>query len=275
MTSNEKNLPIYRRSPWPMVLLGTALMSAFMAVEWIFWINGWFGEGHRFLIIDSAIRLVFGVIALVILKWFYKGRFRDLFLRKISKKTVFLLLPVWIFFLVEGLMIFATEKVTFVMFFPFLLVCLQQLTTGLYEEGAGRGIVMSGFSSKFRSKVSGRLLMVLLAGGIFGVNHVFNFLFGSTLEECLWQGLYTFVWGSFIAAIYLLSENLGLVMLLHAVWDIIIRIPGAFMILSKTSTVPSHISTIQDVLYVIFLIVAIGICIFYDRLKTNPEGQHS
>ena len=74
----------------------------------------------------------------------------------------------------------------------------------------------------------GRIITILVAGVIFGLSHGLNFFFGQDVSSTLWQVGSCFIWGTFMAAIFMISRSITLLMILHAVWDIIIRIPNAF-----------------------------------------------
>ena len=261
-----------KKSPLVTVIAGAALSLAFLLAEWILLQFDVFGSGKRLYLIDSAIRAVFGIFAMLILARFYKDRLKELFTRRIPKKTFILLIPVWICFFVYLLYFFCAEEFTAAYTLSFLACCLQQITTGFYEEAAGRGVVMSGMMEKYKNSVKGRLATVLTSGLVFGGLHVMNFLFGSSFIDCLWQCFCTFVWGMFVAAIYLYTENLLLPMVIHAVWDIIIRIPNFFFNISQASALPAVIDGIATVSQLVLMpIAAVLICVYYDKLRREPE----
>lgn len=261
-----------KKSPLIMVVAGAALSLAFLLFEWVLLLFDVFGSGIRLFLIDSAVRAVFGIFAMLILARFYKDRLKELFTRKIPKNTLVLLLPVWICLVAYLLYFFCGESFTSAYTFSFFACCLQQVTTGFYEEAAGRGVVMSGMMEKYKNSVKGRLATVLTSGLIFGGLHVMNFLFGSSIVDCLWQGFCTFLWGMFIAAIYLYTENLLLPMVIHAVWDIIIRIPNFFFNISETSALPAVIDGISTVAQLILMpIAAVLICVYYDKLHSGAK----
>lgn len=70
--------------------------------------------------------------------------------------------------------------------------------------------------------------MTFITGVLFGALHILNVLFNHDILYCLYNALNASAFGIFLAAIYLHSKNITLCMVLHAVWDIMIRIPGNF-----------------------------------------------
>ena len=150
----------------------------------------------------------------------------------------------------------------------FLLCCVQQIATGLFEETASKGLVMSGMLSKWKNTVRGRLGMVFVTGVLFGMLHILNVLFTGDISSCLWQAVYSSVFGVFTAAIYLYSENLTLCIVLHAVWDILIRIRGYFCVNVSEGIVADFIYIAQDVLELCFFpIITLFICIKYKPIS--------
>ena len=63
---------------------------------------------------------------------------------------------------------------------------------------------------------------------MFGLSHGLNFFFGNDALGTLAQVISCATWGFFMASIFLISRNLTLLMIMHAVWDIIIRIDNFF-----------------------------------------------
>ncbi|MCF0130553.1 MAG: CPBP family intramembrane metalloprotease, partial [Pseudobutyrivibrio sp.] len=84
--------------------------------------------------------------------------------------------------------------------------------------------------------------------------------------SCLWNALYASAFGVFLAAIYLQSNSITMCMVLHAVWDIVIRIPGNFCENVKDGWVLTFINYSQDIIELgVFPLVATLICIKYKR----------
>lgn len=227
--------------------------------------------------VDSCLRIVFGAAALVLLKIFYQDRFKSLFTRHIPAKTWLILIPFGVYCAVELLYFTIAKAYTMQYFGLFLAVCVQQLATGLFEESASRGLVMSGMLDKWKDSVKGRIGMVALSGVLFGTLHLWNVLFSNDWESCLWQALYTALWGMFLAAVYWYAGNLLLCMSLHAVWDIAIRIWDYFCVGINSGLMLTCIRTAEDIIELgIFPILAIVICIKYKpREKETISWRYS
>lgn len=244
------------------------LTFAFLMVEWLALKAGLFGRGLRLYLVDSLFRAIFGTMGMVILGKFCHEDVKSLFTNGIPRVTWLLLIPMYIYFLSYFTMLSMVKG--FAGTFPVLFLgsVLQQVTTGYFEEVVSRGIVMSAFKKHY-SKVRWRLAAVIVSGVVFGLGHLFNFLFGGSFLGSLEQAFVTATWGTFLAAIYMVTDNLLLVMVIHTVWDTWIRIPDFFFDLTEGITVLHTIGEITRTIIDPFLlgILAIVICIKYDDVK--------
>ena len=106
---------------------------------------------------------------------------------------------------------------------------------------------------------------VVIAGAFFGLSHAPNIIFG---ENPLLQVPSAFLWGMFMAAIYMLSDNLLLLMLIHTFSDSTFRIVDGLFGYAREAVLCKVVDNTRSVIdYVVLPFVAILICIFYDRLK--------
>ena len=70
----------------------------------------------------------------------------------------------------------------------------------------------------------------------------------------------------FVAAIYMVSDNLLLVMGIHTIWDIVVKVPVYFISEYNKSAMLTGIYVEQDIIQLgIMPIVAILICIFIKK----------
>lgn len=213
-------------------------------------------------IVDSCLRIAVGVGALILMKGIYKEQFGKLFTAKIPKTTWIYCIPLFLYLAVEFLYLPVSDNLTFAHIPMFLLCCVQQIATGFWEEAASKGLVMSGMLAKWKNTLKGRLGMVFITGLLFGAVHILNFLFGNDIISCLWQALCCTAFGAFLGAIYLHSENITLCMVIHAVWDIIIRIPRYFCEGINYGFITDFVNVSQDILELgIFPLVTILICV--------------
>lgn len=214
--------------------------------------------------VDAAVRIIVGIIALIFLKIFYKDRFKGLFTRKVTAKTWLLCVPFLIYFVVTLMNFTIAKGITMQYAVMFIGVFVAQIATGFWEETAARGLMMCGMLDKWKGSVRGRIAMVVISGVLFGTLHTWGVIYGNDLISCLWQTLYSALWGMFVAAIYLYSGNLLYCMGLHAVWDIIVKIPDYFCDGVSHGIMYQVINTTQDVISLgVLPVIAILICIKY------------
>lgn len=253
---------IYSKSPVVSgIILGEGLSIFFILFE-IFLIAT--GISDCGIIVDSAIRVAFGFIVLLLMRTIYQEKFPKLFTMKIPKSTWLYCIPFFLYLVVEFLYLPIADHLTTAYSSYFLLACVQQLATGFLEEIASKGLTMSGMLLKWKNTIKGRISMVVITGVLFGGLHILNAFIYSDLVACLWNSLYASAFGIFLAAVYLQSGNITLCMILHAVWDIVIRVPGNFCEGISDGAVLNFIYISQDILELgVFPIVAIIICIRY------------
>lgn len=245
------------------ILIGQGLFILFVLFEYALVVTGISDCG---VIADSCFRVLFGVIALLLIHALYLERFSGLFTASIPKSTLLYCIPFFLYLALEFLFLPVTDHVTTAYVPYFLLVCLNQLATGFWEEAASKGLVMSGMLLKWRRTAKGRIGMILVTGILFGSLHLLNVLFSHDLEYCIWNAIYSSAFGVFMAAIYLHSKSISLCMVLHAVWNIIIRIPGNFFEEIQEGTLSAFIYTSQDILLLgILPIISIIICVTHDK----------
>ena len=245
---------IYNKNPVAFgIIFGQGLFLIFILLEYFF------AAG---IIVDSCLRIVFGIVALLLMKVIYRERFTRLFTEKISKSTWVCCIPFFLYLAIEFLYLPISDHLTNAYISYFLLAVVQQLATGFFEETASKGLVMSGMLSKWEHTTKGRIGMTFITGVLFGSLHILNVLFNNDIMFCLWNALYSSAFGVFVAAIYLYSKNITLCMVLHAVWDIVIRIPSNFCEEIKEGALLTFINVSQDVLLLgTFPMVAIIICV--------------
>ncbi len=243
------------------VLFGQGLFVFFVLLEYFLVSTGISECG---VVTDSFIRIMFGIFALILMKRIHQDKFREQFIMRIPKSTWLLAIPFFIYLGLQFLYLPIAENLTISYISAFVLSCGQQLATGFFEETASKGLVMSGMLLKWKRTVRGRICIVFISGILFGTLHILNVLFNGDIIACLWQALYASAFGVFLSAIYLHSNSVVLCMILHAVWDIFIRIPGHFCENINEGNILNFIYITQDVIELgMFPLVALLICIKY------------
>ena len=251
---------LYKRMPiFCGILTGMSVSVFFILFEYFLVATGISECG---LLVDSCLRVVIGIVALFLMKQIYREQFTELFIAKIPNSTWLYCSPLFLYLAIEFLQLPISEHLTTAYISGFLLSCVQQLATGFWEEAASKGLVMSGMLLKWKDTTKGRIGMVSVTGLLFGAAHILNVVFGNDIISCLWNALFSAAFGMFLAAIYLHSGNIILCMVLHAVWDIVIRVDRYFCMNIHEGFVLDFINVSQDILELgIFPLVAIAICI--------------
>lgn len=260
---------LYDKNPVATGIVSALLITTiFYVVEWILWKYTSLTNGVRWTYIDFIIRMSAGCLGLYVLKVFYQDELKSVFTGKISKQAWLCLIPIGVIFVLYIAKLFCAENFRIENTVSFLISWLTQIGSGFWEEIVSRGVLMSGLLIKYKDSVKGRMFIVTFTGFIFGFAHLMNVIYGNNLIDCIWWGLETFTWGMFVAAIYMMTSNLWLVIGIHTAWDIVIRIPRYYM---GTITNAAFVETLSTIISIIsngvLPIVAIGVCFWY-RKKT-------
>lgn len=264
---------LYDKKPVVTGVVSALLITAFFyVVEWIFWKYTPLTNGVRWTYIDFVIRMSTGFLGLYVLKEFYRNELKDVFTGKISKQAWLCLIPIGIIFTLYVSKLLCAENIKIQNTVPFLISWLMQIGSGFYEEIVSRGVLMSGLLIKYKDSVKGRIFIVTFAGFIFGFSHLMNVIYGNNLIDCIGWGLETFIWGMYIAAIYMMTSNLWLIIGIHTIWDIVIRIPRYYMGNVVNESGVELLSNVIDIIENgVLPIIAIVVC--FCCFKNDCEKQ--
>ena len=253
------------------------IMLVFYAIEIPMVHFNVFPDGNTLYIADIIIRVAGGTAGLILLNGYSKRgeskcTLKQLFTNKISGKMWLIMIPQIINILLPFLNLFIATVFTTKYIVTLSILIVQQFATGFYEEGVQRGLMMNGLIKFNISTVKRRLFTVLVTGLFFGLGHAPNIAFG---ENPLIQVPSTMCIGMFWAAVYMLSDNLLLVMLLHAFTDSTFRIVNGLFGYAREGFLYQAIECSRGIIeYVILPALAICICIWFDKLKNNaPEDR--
>lgn len=97
---------------------------------------------------------------------------------------------------------------------------LFYLLVGLFEELYCRGILLNIVLRHLPQKTWAMWTAVIVSSLIFGLWHISNLSTGASFEGVLIQVTYAVEIGVFLAAVYLRTNSLLFVSLLHGLWDI-------------------------------------------------------
>ena len=255
------------------IIQAAIILAAFYALEVVFVYLDVFSNNNLLLSVDILLRIIFGTVSLILLKNYSnrgesKYSVKELFTNRIPAGTWLVLIPFIIYLILPFLRL--TTAYAFGISVGNVLVITQQLAVGYFEEATHRGLMMNGLIKHNTNTIKQRLFSVFIAGAFFGLSHALNIFFG---ENPLVQVPFTMLWGMFIAAIYMLSDNLLLVMVLHTLSDTTFRIVKLFGIM-QDAPICRAVEITRDVIeYAVLPVIAILICIFYDKLKLNAKTK--
>ena len=100
--------------------------------------------------------------------------------------------------------------------FVFIIECLS---VGFFEEIIFRVVILLFLLQKLPKTKKGVLLAIIISSAIFGLTHIVNLFSGSSLNNTVLQVGYSFLVGMMWAVMYLKTNNLWLIILLHALYN--------------------------------------------------------
>ena len=143
-------------------------------------------------------------------------------------------------------------------FLPYGLFCLS---IGILEETTFRGTILPLLLYKFPKDKRGTFWAVILSSAIFGASHLVNLLAGFSPAVFLQVG-YSFLIGAVCGFALIVSGNIYLPILFHAVFDI-----GGFM-LSEGLAVGT-LWTVQNIIWTAVFSILMGIVIVLIFIKKD------
>ena len=252
------------------IIQAAVILTVFLAIETAMVYLNVFPDNNMLLCADIVLRMIFGIVSLVLLSGYAKrgeSRYpvKKLFSNRIPAGTWLVLIPMILYIILPFFKLFTAYVFTTQAIAALTIIIIQQFATGFIEESLHRGLMMNGLLMHNTKTVKQRIFTVVIAGAFFGLSHAPNIIFG---ENPLLQVPSCFLWGMFIAAIFMLSDNLLLVMLLHAFSDSTFRIVKGLFGYVREAPLCLAIDKARTVIdYVVLPVVAILICVFYDKLK--------
>ena len=242
------------------IVQAAIIIGIFYAIEIAMFYLDLFPDYNVLLSVDIGLRIVMGIAALVLLR-----PSKELFTNKVTPKMWLMILPFVVYVALPLVKIFFADIYAPENILPMTIPVSQQFAVGFFEEAYARGLFMKGLLKFNTSTVKQRLFSCALTGAFFGLTHVLNIFFG---ENPLAQVPGCIVWGFFIAAIYMLTENLPLVMLLHAVSDITPRLQNGIFGEAANPAAMQVIEVAGDTIqYTVLPMVAVYICFRFVSLK--------
>ena len=101
-----------------------------------------------------------------------------------------------------------------------IMFLLTMIFVGFAEEGIFRGVILNLCRNRFSKTRGGIMAAVMLNGLLFGSMHLTNIFSGVSVKSAVVQTITAIILGVLLAAIYVRSGNLWVVIILHAWIDI-------------------------------------------------------
>lgn len=176
-------------------------------------------NGAIWYLFSSFLRILFGILAIVLLSRIYQRSFLDIFNNKMWKTAlwagsgfilyaIYMLCAIVFGYIADGPNIVGLTVSLFV-----TQIILQQIATGFWEEGLFRGLVLEGYFKCEKKTPYKRLLYAMISFLLFAAMHM-------TGGFDIYTFFYTGIIGFAFATIYLKSHNIVLPMILHFLYDI-------------------------------------------------------
>lgn len=252
------------------IICAAIILGIFYAIEIAMVYLNLFPDNNILFCVDIILRIIFGTVSLILLRGYSnsnesKYSVKQLFTNKVALNTWLVLIPFILYIVAPFFKLFTAYLFTTSVLGPFIIIVIQQFATGYFEEATHRGLMMNGLLKYNTDTIKQRLVTVIIAGTFFGLSHIANIFFG---ENPLVQVPPCILSGMFIAAVYMLSDNLLLVMILHALSDTTYKIPNALFGYVHDAAICQVVEYARTAInYVILPLMAVLICIFYDKLK--------
>lgn len=97
-----------------------------------------------------------------------------------------------------------------------VMFILTMFLVGFAEEGIFRGVLLNMFLNRFSKTRGGIMAAIILNGFLFGAMHLSNIFSGVSVKSAVVQAITAIIAGILLAAIYVRSGSLWIVILLHA-----------------------------------------------------------
>ena len=175
-------------------------------------------EKDETMIRHTMIRFIGGLIMILIM---VSSGYRSLFKFKNIGKSLLIILPALLISINNFPIIayidqraFLTEPAYRV--FLFLVECLS---VGFFEEIIFRGFLLM-FLIKALSHMKNKIILsIFISSALFGLIHLLNLFSGASIGDTLLQVGYSFLVGMLWAVLFLKTNNLWLIMILHALYN--------------------------------------------------------
>ena len=204
---------------WVGIPVAVLFMAAFVLIS--LYVNRSLAlHGAHWFVFSSALRIIFGINILRVVKTLYGRSTEEILTRKNSRAALVAgagFIGYFLYFLIDMAAGFkAFTAIPLALFFA--KVILQQAATGFYEEAHYRLLICEGYFHGTPGAAR-RIVYALVSAALFGALHVVT---GWDSYRFALTGAIGFAF----AAMYLLSRNIVVPMVLHALYDVAANLEG-------------------------------------------------
>ena len=100
-----------------------------------------------------------------------------------------------------------------------MLLALECLAVGLFEETCFRGFIFLSFLEKMRGSKAGQFLAIIYSSAVFAIVHLLNIFVGASPIAVILQIGYSFLIGAMCSVILMKTANIWLCVVTHAVFN--------------------------------------------------------
>ena len=244
------------------IAAGLIVEIVFVSISLIVALN--FLKGTPWYIFSSALRLVFGLAVLYLLKKLYGKDAKEVFGFHHPKAAFAASAGFLLFFVYTAASFCVGAKAVTGLTAGLLIsrVILQQLTTGFFEEILNRELMCEGYRYT-KGGTAVKLGFAAFSAVIFGLIHI---LTSWDLERFIQTGIIGFAF----AVVYLQTGNILLPMILHFVYDIIINI-GSYTEWKDTEIFSAMLS-FRTAAYAVMFVISLMVLFRKEKVENRSNG---
>lgn len=145
-----------------------------------------------------------------------------------------------------------------------VIFAITMLEIGIAEEFIFRGIILNLLIDKFHKTEKGIYASIAVSSIIFGIAHITNIFSGVSIKGAVVQAVGAAVLGALLAAIYIRTKNIWVVVIIHAFNDFSSLIGSG---LFGTNSVVSQINSYSYAKLIVCLVYLVPVFILLRKKK--------
>ena len=215
-------------------------------------------QGATHLYLDGFLRGFLAIIGILLLGILVKqDGFEYVFSPVNSRKALVASIPIITWILATSIHFFNIAELNRA-FMPMIpAIILFDSMNGIYEEVLFRGLLMAAMLYYFGNTTRGRLAILFFNAAIFGLIHISDGIFAVFI---------TFLIGLGFASIYMYSNNLLVLIVIHALWNIVMKTTNGLILDVHSLTLVQIVNIVQHT----SLFVAIPVFAIFIAIKSEP-----